>query len=74
MNSYSKYYPEDNVLTDLDKFLKYYFFITQDTKQWPPINPRAVYNIIRRLTNEFLNSPILPDIKKKLLNVSTKYG
>lgn len=69
----SNYYPEDNVMTDPDTFLKYYFFITQDAKYWPPINPRTVDSILRRLTNEFQNSSLLPDIKKKLLNVSTKY-
>jgi len=73
--AYSKYLdPEDNVITDTNKFLKYYFFITQgaeaDSKYFAPIDPRIVDGIIGRLSKEFQKSPFLLEFKNEILNVS----
>lgn len=72
---YSKYLdPEDNVVSDSEKFLKYYFFITQgaeaDTKYLTPIDSRIVDGIIGRLSKELQKSPFLAEFKNEILNVS----
>lgn len=81
MAAYSKYLdPEElsTALTDSDKFLKYYYFITQgaeaDDKYLTPIDPRLVDGIVGRLSKEFQKSPFLPEFKKEILNVRALIG
>lgn len=73
--AYSKYLdPAENVETDSNTFLKYYFFITQgaeaDTKYLTPIDSRIVDGILGRLSKEFQKSPFLSEFKNEILNVS----
>jgi len=73
--AYSKYLDSgENIVTDTDNFLKYYFFITQgaeaDSKYLAPVDPRIVDGIIGRLSKEFQKSPFLPEFKNEILDVS----
>lgn len=75
MDEYSKYLdPEDNVVSDENTFLKYYFFITQgaeaDANYLAPIDPRIVNGILGRLSIEYQKSPFLPEFQNEILNVS----
>jgi len=64
------------VVPDGDKFLKYYYFITQgveaDNKYLTPIDPRLLNGIIGRLSKEFQKSPLLSGFKNEILNVSNR--